>query len=169
MVSDFSLDCIHKRLTVLKENEDLFGGVNMIVVGDFFQLRPVRGRYAFRNEMLWPFFKPQFLTQNVCQLNNLRYAELLNHVRIGFLDYSDIELLQTRIISSVDRMNRIQHLHIFPTVRLVKEHNEFVQSTLTETCYSVKQYIIFQIMIYILKNQSLKSSFHWRIEMQEDS
>lgn len=138
MVSDFSLDCIHKRLTVLKENEDLFGGVNMIVVGDFFQLRPVRGRYAFRNEMLWPFFKPQFLTQNVRQLNDLRYAELLNHVRIGFLDYSDIELLQTRIVSSVDRMNRIQHLHIFPTVRLVKEHNEFVQSTLTETCYCIE-------------------------------
>ncbi|CAG2244844.1 unnamed protein product [Mytilus edulis] len=46
MVSSTQLNFIHRRLTALKGNNLPFGGLNVIFVGDFFQLRPVRGTYA---------------------------------------------------------------------------------------------------------------------------
>ena len=47
MVSTFMLEQIHLRLQAVRNNELPFGGFNMILVGDFFQLRPVHGSLAF--------------------------------------------------------------------------------------------------------------------------
>lgn len=61
MVSSVMLEHIHKRLCAIKDNDKYFGGLNIIAVGDFFQLRPVRGHYTFQNKQLWSnLFKPFF-------------------------------------------------------------------------------------------------------------
>ena len=50
MVGADSLEFIHKRLTVLKQNDAAFGGINIIAVGDFFQLRPTHETILFKPE-----------------------------------------------------------------------------------------------------------------------
>ncbi|CAC5405282.1 unnamed protein product [Mytilus coruscus] len=40
MVSSQTLLYIHRRLSAIKGNEDYFGGVNVILIGDFHQLKP---------------------------------------------------------------------------------------------------------------------------------
>ena len=74
MVSAFMLEQIHLRLQFIKDNELPFGGMNVILVGDFFQLRPVRGKFAFTHEIIWPLFTPFFSPEhasiwrfNICQ------------------------------------------------------------------------------------------------------
>ena len=52
MVSYQAMSFIHKRLTEIKGTDDvdvLFGGINIIAVGDFFQLPPVRDKFVFEN------------------------------------------------------------------------------------------------------------------------
>ena len=52
MVSYETLGFIHQRLTEIKETDDTevyFGGLNIIAVGDFYQLPPVRDRFVFQN------------------------------------------------------------------------------------------------------------------------
>ena len=52
MVSYETLGFIHQRLTEIKGTDDTevyFGGLNIITVGDFHQLPPVRDRFVFQN------------------------------------------------------------------------------------------------------------------------
>ena len=40
---------IDKRLKDIKGSKDYFGGVNIVAIGDLFQLEPVMDRYIFKN------------------------------------------------------------------------------------------------------------------------
>jgi hypothetical protein len=105
------------------------------VVGDYFQLRPVKGRFAFSNHILWSPFQPCFLQGNIRQANDSVYAQLLNRARIGMLTADDIEILKSRIIPPDDP--RFQDLlHIFPTRASVLRHNLKCQSQLPGPLYT---------------------------------
>lgn len=43
------LTVISRRLSERSDNNLPFGGYNVITVGDFFQLRSVKGNFAFEN------------------------------------------------------------------------------------------------------------------------
>ena len=130
MVSAFMLEQIHLRLQFIKDSELPFGGMNVILVGDFFQLRPVRGKFAFMHQILWPLFKPFFLCQNMRQSGDLIYANLLNKFRIGNITSEDARLLRTRLITE----NKLfkENFHIYPTRKQVLLHNVEVQKTVNE-------------------------------------
>jgi len=115
MVSSVMLHHIHLRLCAIKGNNDKFGGLNVITIGDFFQLRPVRGNYVFTDFDLWKFiFKPFFLTQNVRQTNNHTYSDLLSRARVGALTKHDIMVLNSRVIP-VPKEDIADILHLYPT------------------------------------------------------
>ena len=134
MVSNEMLDFIHRRLTAIKQNSLPFGGLNVVAVGDFHQLRPVKSAFAFENRELWTLFKPFFLRQNMRQLQDLSYAQLLNRARIGCLTSNDIELLRQRLVLP-DSVQDPQILHIFPTLEKVHEHNIKMQSRIPHEQY----------------------------------
>ena len=43
------LKYINFRLQEIKSNSQLFGGINIIAVGDFYQLKPVKGQSIFED------------------------------------------------------------------------------------------------------------------------
>ena len=131
MVSSVTFTHIHRRLASIKGNDLPFGGLNVILVGDFFQLKPVMGKFVFKNILLWPLFIPFFLRQNMRQAEDLHYAQMLNRIRIGSFTPDDIASLKTRLVH--DRSTcafNSSILHIFPTKEEVTKHNEYMQSQL---------------------------------------
>ena len=140
MVSSSMLEHIHLRLQSIKNNNLPFGGLNIILVGDFFQLRPVKGHFAFYHSLLWPLFRPFFLTQNVRQSNDAQFSQLLNRIRLGYLHSADIDLLKTRLVSENAVDPNI--LHIYPTCESVQRHNTRMQNLLEapQTVYNAVHY-----------------------------
>lgn len=131
MVSDRMLTFISRRLSEISGNTCPFGHFNIITVGDFFQLRPVKGTYAFNNQLLWDLFTPIFLRENVRQSGNTRYVELLNRARVGLLTPDDIQCLKTRLkVIEHESCLKTFSLHIYPTREAVKNHNTFCESFL---------------------------------------
>ena len=95
MVSYETLGFIHQRLTEIKgtdDTEEYFGGLNIIAVGDFYQLPPVRDRFVFQNGRgyvpasmhLWgDLFTMVELHTNMRQRNDTAHSEVLNRIRTG--------------------------------------------------------------------------------------
>ena len=52
MVSSSAFLYIDRRLCEIFDNNLPFGNLNVIAIGDFFHLKPARGRYAFEDESL---------------------------------------------------------------------------------------------------------------------
>ena len=113
MVSYETLRFIHQRLTEIKGTDDTevyFGGLNIVAVGDFYQLPPVHDRFVFQNGRgyvpasthLWTdLFKMVELCTNMHQRNDTAYSEVLNRIRTGDHTTEDIQLLRTRLTSGV--------------------------------------------------------------------
>ena len=137
MVSANTLTSIHRRLCTLKQNTDFFGGLNIIVIGDFYQLKPVRGRFAFHNTILWDLFQPFILHVNMRQQNACEYRDLLNRIRIGKVITSDVQTLTTRLIDAND--NTFEGaLRIFPTRNEVYAYNREKQLTFNANIITVQ-------------------------------
>ena len=113
MVGACMLNFIHKRLQELMGNSQHFGGVNIICVGDLYQLRPVFDDFIFKQPRqnhhdsygilatnLWQtHFQMYQLRTIMRQRDSLDFAEMLNRLREGQHTEQDITLLKTRIIS----------------------------------------------------------------------
>ena len=155
MVSYKTMSFIHKRLTEIKGTDDtevLFGGLNVIAVGDFFQLPPVRDKFVFEDGRgyhqgsthLWrDEFKLIELTQNMRQRGDTEYSEILNCVRIGSQTKADISVLRSRLTSGISHPIDVSQppfvdaLRLLPLKEQVEEYNE---SRLKDLSHSTKIY-----------------------------
>ena len=142
MVSYQTLYFVHRRLTEIKGTDDvvtLFRGLNVIVVGDFFQLPPVRDKFVFEdgsgyNPGSTHLWRDQFqlveLTTNMRQCGDATYSQLLNHVRTGEHTREDLLVLRTWLTSGVsdpiqlDQAPFIDALCLLPLKEQVEEYNQ---------------------------------------------
>ena len=131
MVSYENLRMIHLRLQEFKNNNHLFGGLNILLFGDIMQLPPVKGNWCFMQPAwcsaeinLWHQFSFCELTLNMRQRNDCEFIDLLNHLRFGELTTTELELLcERRRIPLTGDFGDGAIIHIYPTVKQVDEYN----------------------------------------------
>ncbi|PZC74948.1 hypothetical protein B5X24_HaOG206881 [Helicoverpa armigera] len=132
MVSYEHLRMIHLRLQEFKNNQKLFGGVNVLVFGDIFQLPPVKGHWCFiqppwlsAEVNLWHQFSFCELTINMRQRNDADFIDLLNNLRVGELTTAQLQLLCERRHVPLDgEFADGVAVRIFPTIRQVDFYND---------------------------------------------
>ncbi len=104
MISYPVLRMIHCRLQQFKNNDDLlFGGCNVILMGDLLQLKPIYGGcifeqpWAIRHEInIWKQFKMNILFRNQRNTGDIEYGELCSRIRVGKQTSNDIKTLIER-------------------------------------------------------------------------
>ncbi len=131
MVKSDLLYQVHKRLQEVKQNDDDFGGVSVLLFGDLMQLQPVRANWIFEApkdpkfsrsyalRSLWSLFVPVELKENHRQGNDAQYAQLLNRVRFGKPTEQDIATLKMRLCIQPQPNS----LYVFGTRKPVTELN----------------------------------------------
>ena len=133
MVSYNQLRQIHLRLQQFKENENKFGGLNIILMGDFLQLKPCKNQprvFEFKPQFLgevdlWQDFNFYDLNINQRQKSDILYGDLCCRIRKGEQTAEDISLLNTRLLENIDN-----HKYFEDAVRLyskkddVKKYND---------------------------------------------
>jgi len=115
MMSSTTILFIYTRLTEIMANSQFFGGISVILFGNFLQLPPVKGNQPFVQVTqleakqcigsvaaldLWSIFRYEELTINIRQKGDDRYAALLSNIRVGKLTDEDEQLLRQRLISN---------------------------------------------------------------------
>ncbi|EFP06226.1 hypothetical protein CRE_06752 [Caenorhabditis remanei] len=102
-----------------------FGGLNLVVFGDFLQLPPVKAAPVFEGISfyvaqkmfggcgpginLWRLFDYFELTQNMRQSEDPSYAQLLTRMRVGELSSEDVDQLAERIIPALDSSDLLRN------------------------------------------------------------
>ncbi len=103
MLHDFRLDMIDEILRSVREDTASFGGLQVILCGDFFQLPPVnrsgarQGGFVLSSDV-WQqdFFRVCYLEKQYRQNEDELYSGILNGIRSGILTRSQLDALQAR-------------------------------------------------------------------------
>ena len=102
MLHDFRLDMIDKVLRTVRENDRPFGGIQLVMSGDFFQLPPVNrpneqgGGFVVYSDA-WQELQPAVLyLERQYRQNDDRLLEILTALRTGDVRRSHVEALLAR-------------------------------------------------------------------------
>lgn len=104
MLHDYRLDMVDAMLRFVREkNDEPFGGMQVILCGDFFQLPPVnrpgerQGSFVISSEV-WQknVFNVCYLEKQYRQSKDQEYTDILNGIRKGVLTRNQLAALQAR-------------------------------------------------------------------------
>ncbi|RLZ12238.1 AAA family ATPase [Faecalibacter macacae] len=132
------LDAVDYVLKFFKQNDEPFGGVQVIFSGDFFQLPPIgeeweesRDKFCFMSDA-WVQSKVHicYLTEQYRQTNN-ELNDILNEIRSGMISDRTVNLLESRIEyfpDEIDSQTRL-YTHNMDVDRINKGQLHNIDST----------------------------------------
>ena len=102
MISADIFDLLDQVLKVVRQNNKPFGGIQLILFGDFLQLPPINKDretdtfFCFESDA-WQEAEIEMITlKDVFRQSDKELVNLLNNLRFGNIEKSDIELLRSR-------------------------------------------------------------------------
>ena len=134
MVSYEILCMVDARLRQLKFKDVLFGDVNVLLFRDLMQLSPFGGNPVFKQPLrlvpathLWRLFQLVELKENMRQQGDNTFVDILNALRVGELTADHLRVLSSKVSDEAEGEFAIDRaLRIYPTNKMVSEHNEAV-------------------------------------------
>lgn len=95
MMNDQLFTKVSSVLSIISGNPNPFGGLQVVLVGDPFQLSPIEGNYCFMAEH-WKecFFIIKALSVNMRQKDDLIFKDMLDRLRFGKCSKNDFKLLE---------------------------------------------------------------------------
>jgi len=98
MLSLKLFDVLNSALKVIKKNQSVFGGIQVIFTGDFFQLPPIGDDddFCFRSSQWFSVFpwKNHIELKHIFRQEDEIYKGILNQIRRGQIDGESIEILK---------------------------------------------------------------------------
>lgn len=117
MMHDYNLDMVDKAMRLIRENGSAFGGIQVILVGDFFQLPPIKqggdGKFVVFSDV-WKRMKPKvcYLEEQFRQ-DDSDLQDILNAMRDGTLNQKHVNMLKSRVgHTATDNVTRLYTLNV---------------------------------------------------------
>lgn len=119
------LDKLDEIGRILRRSSEPFGGIQVILVGDYLQLPPVKNPCFSFEAKCWDELIDETieLTENVRQIGDVVYQNMLNEIRIGDCSQDTEAKLRDRINKDITTKNGIEPTRLFPTNRSVNAMN----------------------------------------------
>ena len=100
LLSSRVLEILNVVASACRKNDAVFGGIQIIVSGDFFQLPPVpnqwdAGKYAFVSPLWNSAFPHHFVLTSVVRQNEHQLIRLIQEVRVGVISEECAEYAKT--------------------------------------------------------------------------
>jgi ATP-dependent exoDNAse (exonuclease V) alpha subunit len=118
MLHDYRLDMVDEVCRLVRRKDEPFGGIQVVMSGDFFQLPPVnrnggRGGGFVVNSRVWAELDPTilYLAQQFRQTEGDDLLEILTHIRAGDVRRRHAELLLERADAVPPEDVRMTELH----------------------------------------------------------
>ena len=98
-----TIETLDKNMRILKNTNDLFGGVQVVFVGDFFQMFPVGVGQSLVYKETIQFYvinKAVFLNKSHRFKSDPQYGEIMRRFRVGLATKHDIQMINTRFFKN---------------------------------------------------------------------
>jgi ATP-dependent DNA helicase PIF1 len=123
MISSELFNLLDKVFKYIRQNDRVFGGLQLVLFGDFLQLPPIsksdnKAEFCFKNQLWQELNLETFILEKIFRQNDQKFIKILNNLRFGKIDEEDKLLLKSRI-------NAIDDDVIKPT--LLTTHNYKVE------------------------------------------
>ena len=138
MMSLKLFELLNKLGQTIRNNDKPFGGIQVILSGDFFQLPPVKETmFCFESTKFLKVFDNIIYLTKIYRQNDNTYKNILLKLRNGQISKKAIDLLNSRLIKNEKMDDNITHL--VPTKsKANKINNEFLE-IINEKEYSYKR------------------------------
>ena len=122
MMSNELLELIDELFKMIKSNILPFGGIQIIMVGDFHQLPPIKGNYCFTSP-IWDSLNMNnvILTDLIRQKDDLVLQEILEELRTGKMSDKTFEILKS--LNKTKFIGDIKPTKLFPVNNNVDKIN----------------------------------------------
>ena len=140
---------VNARLQQIMRTTKPFGGISVIVLGDFNQLRPVGDKYIFQynnsynalvDNPLWSLFELFELTEIMRQKDDKAFAISLSNLAKGMMTVEDISLFKSRIVST-EKVDAVEDaIRVFRSNAEVDAYNKKVLASLNTEGATAKAY-----------------------------
>ena len=145
MVSASLFTFISNLFASIHNNDQAFGGINIIIVGDLAQLPPVRGQLVFYAS-IWHLFYPLFLKKPQRHQSDTKFYQILEEINIS--DYAWQQLVDK--CNSYKPQHSLQKLvtttHIVPYKETANQINRIINNALP---VENDKYMIYEAIDYI--------------------
>ncbi len=122
MISAALFELLDHVLRAVRENSQPFGGLQMLLFGDFLQLPPItkfgetKQDFCFNSKVWNDLDLKNFNLKQIFRQHDDKFIKILNNLRFGELDEDDIKHLKSRLNANDD------NLAIRPTI--LTSHNQ---------------------------------------------
>ena len=97
MLSMETFEKVDKLLRIVRGKDIPFGGIQLILFGDFFQLPPVKSNnFCFESNTWQEADIKTIVLKEIFRQKDAKFIELLNHIRNGTITDFDIKILNSR-------------------------------------------------------------------------
>src|SRR5579872_3367914 len=103
MIPAMHFDAINKLLQVIRNSSEPFGGVQMVLFGDPFQLRPVIGDYIFQSQS-WIHMQVFELEGPNYRYTDNNFADMTRMLRLGLMSKEALIPLEQRFIEPDNKL-----------------------------------------------------------------
>ena len=81
----------------IRDNDSIFGGIQLIISGDFNQLPPINDEYCFKSD-IWELCNFKIISMKIpYRFKDTSYFEMLCRARFGKLNEDDVKKLEERV------------------------------------------------------------------------
>jgi ATP-dependent DNA helicase PIF1 len=116
-------DKLEELARKIRRNDRPFGGIQIILSGDFLQLPPIGDtKFCFESKS-WNFINKTFYFTEIVRQNNSTLQNVLNKVRLGIVDNDVKELLNSCIDKNLIHEDNIKPTLLFSIKNKVIDYN----------------------------------------------
>jgi ATP-dependent DNA helicase PIF1 len=109
----------------IRKNEDPFGGIQIILSGDFLQLPPVKSNNFCFESFTWDMVIDKiFYFDKIIRQDDINLQNVLNNIRVGIVDKNVKDMLNSRLNKDLVNKDGIIPTLLFSKKNMVLEHNE---------------------------------------------
>jgi len=130
-------ELIENVARLVRGNERSFGGIQVLLLGDFYQLPPVSkeeedSRYCFESERWAEVIHEKIILNEIMRQKDPIFQKVLSEVRVGRMSDETIKIIQSRIGIEPDLSSGIIPTMLYSTKKSVDKINKTEFAKLTD-------------------------------------